>query len=291
VTGSPKVKTMEIIAHEEPSPRGVYCGALGYVAPGGDAVFNVAIRTMTLANGEAEFPVGSGVVADSAVGTEYDECLLKARVLSRGALPEFQLLETLLWQPVGGYYLLVRHLERLLDSAAYFDFTVDPVRVRQALSQATARRTEPLRVRLLVSRRGEPTVEVAPLTGATSPFRTVRVARTAVDSNHVFLYHKTTQRSTYVRARTERGVADDVLLFNERGELTESTIANLALCLDGVWYTPPVTSGLLAGVMRAQLLEDGELHERVLTLGDLQRATGLRLLNALRGVFDVKLLE
>jgi para-aminobenzoate synthetase/4-amino-4-deoxychorismate lyase len=139
VTGAPKVRTMEILADLEPSPRGVYTGAIGYVAPGGDAQFNVAIRTavVDLEKQQLSFGVGSGIVWDSSAAGEYDECLLKAAVLGR-VLPEFDLLETMRWSPANGVYLLERHLRRLRDSAEYFGFSFHERTVADALERAVS---------------------------------------------------------------------------------------------------------------------------------------------------------
>ena len=150
VTGAPKVRTMEILKDLEPESRGVYTGAVGYVAPGGDAQFNVAIRTAVVdeGRGTVSFGVGSGIVWDSDAAAEYDECLLKGTVLGRAAAA-FDLLETLRWTPDGGFFLLERHLRRLQESAEYFDFRCDPHAIREALSAAISGADLPLRVRML----------------------------------------------------------------------------------------------------------------------------------------------
>jgi len=287
VTGAPKVKTMEIIRELESGPRGVYCGAFGVVYPGGDCVFNVPIRTMTIQNGIAVYPVGSGLVADSEGRDEYAECLVKARVLDRG-LSEYQLLETLLWN-ADGYYLLDRHLSRLNRSSELLGFELNESAVRQALSAAVEDHSEPMRVRLLVSEDGHYDIEVGRIADFSKPVLTVKLADEPVDSENRFLYHKTTRRAVYNRERERLNGADDAILYNRRGELTESTIANIALCLDGTWVTPPVSSGLLAGVMREELLANGTLKERVLSINDLKSAEGIRLMNSVRGVWDVSL--
>ena len=288
ITGAPKVKTMSIIAEEEQAPRGVYCGSVGYLKPNGDCVFNVAIRTLTIIDDQAEYPVGSGVVSDSTSDNEYEECLIKARVLDREPASAFQLLETLRWRPDEGYYLLDRHLSRISQSAEYFSFPFDSSAVRQQLDQAAAQWTGQMRVRLLIDQNGEIEIQSFDMPSAASPFTRARLARDPIDSNNVFLYHKTTCRDVYAPATAERTSDTDVILFNERDELTESTIANVALKLDGVWYTPPISCGLLAGTMREKLLATGELTEKVLLVDDLQRAQGIRLINSVRGAVDVE---
>lgn len=288
ITGAPKVSTMRIIHDLEPEPRGVYTGSIGYIAPGRRAQFNVAIRTAVIdrARGQADYGVGSGVVWDSDAVSEYDECLLKARVLYARpeARADFRLLESLRWTPEEGYFLLDRHLERLRESAVYFNFRHDEAVIERALAEFAAHLAEESKIRLLFDRRGLIEIEVRPLAmdASPAPLR-VGLARTPVITTDVRLYHKTTRRDIYDTARASRPDCDDVILWNERGELTETTIANLVLLIDGRHYTPPVSAGLLAGTMRAHLLARGEIEERVLALSDLSRATGIWLINSVRG--------
>jgi para-aminobenzoate synthetase/4-amino-4-deoxychorismate lyase len=281
ITGAPKARTMEIIAELEDRPRGIYTGTVGYVAPNGDATFNVAIRTALVdtARESLTFGVGSGVVWDSDAAAEYAECLLKGGVLTATA-PECELLETLAWAPDGGYAVLDGHLKRLAQSARYFDIAYQETAVRAALDRAVAGASSPQRVRLLVSENGAARTESAPLVPTVDPVR-VRLAQTPVDSADRFLFHKTTRRAVY-ESRLEADV-DDVLLWNERGELTESTIANIVVELDGALVTPPVEAGLLAGSFRAGLVDDGKVVERTVPVADLERATGLWLVNSVRG--------
>ena len=167
VTGAPKVRTMEILADLEPEPRGVYTGAIGYVAPGGDAQFNVAIRTavVDLRRQRLSFGVGSGIVWDSNAAGEYDECLLKAAVLSRVS-PEFELLETMRWSPAEGFFLLERHLRRLGESAEYFGFPSDQRRGRRRARASVSGAAGSLRVRLRLSSNGAPARGLHPLAGS-----------------------------------------------------------------------------------------------------------------------------
>ncbi len=291
VTGAPKRRTMEILAGLETSPRRVYCGAVGFAAPGGRAQFNVAIRTALVerATGRAAYGVGSGIVWDSTCAGEAAEWETKTRVL-REAPRRFELLETLRWTPEEGYALRGRHLDRMEASARYFDFP--PVReaAGRALDAAAAAfPAAPRRVRLLADRAGRCRCEAAPL-GAVPPRGRPRVAFAAgpVDERDVFLYHKTTVRDAYERARAGRPDVDDVLLWNRRGEVTESTLANVVAEIGGAACTPPVSCGLLAGTARAEALARGELRERVLTRGDLRRAGRLWLLNSVRGRYEVE---
>ena len=122
ITGAPKIRTMEIINELGPSARGIYTGDIGFIAPGGDCRFNVAIRTVVLDSetGDATFGVGGGITIDSTAEREYDECLLKSSFLNVSTAP-FRLLESILLED-GEFFLLSRHIERLRSSANYFGF-------------------------------------------------------------------------------------------------------------------------------------------------------------------------
>lgn len=285
ITGAPKRSTMKIIRALENTPRGVYCGTLGFIQPNGDAQFNVAIRTAVIdrERGTAEYGVGSGVVWDSEAADEWAECQIKARVLNTQR-PKFELLESLLWKPVIGYWLLEKHLARLKDSAAYFDLAVNAEEVRarlEALAQTLA--PVPHKVRLTISQAGEIQCAAAPLAENAPQPLALAVAPAPIASSDVFLFHKTTHRQVYDDARAACPDADDVLLWNERGEVTEALTNNVAVKLAGEWFTPPVPCGLLAGTLRAQLLEEGQLRERVILLEELRQAEELAVFNSVRG--------
>ncbi|MGE5227798.1 MAG: chorismate-binding protein [Planctomycetaceae bacterium] len=297
VTGAPKVATMGIVAALEDSPRGVYCGAVGYVAPPGApgprVRFNVAIRTVThdAETGTAEYGVGGGITWDSRADAEYDETVAKARVLT-ARRPPFRLLETLRHEPGRGYARLPEHLARLADSAAYFGFDLDDHAVGEALEREAGRfPTKPSRVRLLVDRRGAVEAGSAPLAAPAGPVRLAVDRAHPVDPAEPLLFHKTTLRDPYEQAAARFPDADDVVLVNPRGEVTETTIANLAARIDGVWWTPPVESGLLPGCERAALVADGTLRERTVTVRELREAEEVAVLNSVRGVRRAVLLD
>ena len=284
ITGAPKVHTTQIIREVEPGPRGLYTGAIGHVTPGGAAWFNVAIRTVFVdkARRRAVYGVGGGVVWDSEPEQEYEECLLKARVLT-ARRPPFELLETLLWEPETGYFLLRRHLERMRNSARYFGYAVDTERIAEnLLKRAGGFAAQPHRVRVLAAADGSRRIEPAVFTPA--PGRTWRVALAPgpVDASDCFLYHKTTHRTVYETMRNAVPDANDVILWNEAGEVTESSIANVVVQRGGIRYTPPVKCGLLAGVYRDTLVETGEMQERVITRDELRSAEALFLINSVR---------
>jgi para-aminobenzoate synthetase/4-amino-4-deoxychorismate lyase len=292
ITGAPKPRTMSIIAELEQSPRHVYTGAIGYFAPQRRAQFNVAIRTVLVdrERAQAEYGVGGGIVWDSEAEDEFAECNTKARVLTT-TRPPFQLLETLRWTREEGYFLLDYHLRRLRRSAAYFGFAHDGDAVRDALAEGTGTWESPAyRVRLLLARDGTITIENQPFDPAPTRYpRRVCLAPWPIKRDDPFLYHKTTNRGLYEKALAACPGYDDVLLWNEDGELTESCIANLVVERDGVRVTPPLRSGLLPGTYRAWLLDQGLVQERVVTLADLPHCKNIWLVNALRKEQDVRL--
>jgi para-aminobenzoate synthetase/4-amino-4-deoxychorismate lyase len=288
VTGAPKVSTTRLIARLEGSPRGVYCGAVGMIEPGGDAVFNVPIRTVVVdsSEGAAEYGTGGGVTWYSTPGGEYAEALDKARLLAEDT-SAFELLETLRLEG-GRYDLLEEHLARVKSSARYFDFNVSESRVREALNGHASGRASrpPRRVRLLVSREGRVRVESEAL-AETRGVQRVALALTPVDRRERFLYHKTTRRGVYESRRAEREGVFDVLLWNEEGELTEFTNGNLVVELEGRRWTPPRECGLLAGTFREALLRGGEVSERALRAEDLARSSRVWFVNGVRGWIEV----
>lgn len=297
ITGAPKPRTMRIIRELEPEPRRLYTGAIGFVAPAGAgrprrAQFNVAIRTVLVDReaGQAEYGVGGGIVWDSDAADEYAECQIKARVLQRRP-SAFQLLESLRWEPDAGYERLDRHLARLRASADYFDFALDLEQARaELLALARTLTGRAHKVRLRVDRAGAVLCTAEPITPPAGPAQ-LALAPGPVDSGDVFLYHKTTRRDVYAAARAACPDADDTVLWNERGEITEACFGNLAVQLGGVWVTPPVECGLLAGVYRAELLAEGQLAERVITRADLAQAQGLAVLNSVRRWREAVLME
>lgn len=284
ITGAPKGRTMQLIAELERAPRGPYTGSIGFLAPGRRAQFNVAIRTALIdrEQGSIEYGVGSGVVWDSRSAAEYDECLLKARVVTQ-APRRFELLETLLWEADDGWFLLERHLARLSRSADYFDFALDIAAVRARLDELVRTFVEPRqRVRITVARDGAIDASAGALDEHSVQFVRLGLARQPIDASDPFLFNKTTQRAVYERARAGVADVDDVVLWNDGGEVTETTIANLVIERGGRRLTPALACGLLPGVLRAQLLDDGAIEEAHLTIDDLRRAQRVWVINSVR---------
>ena len=294
VTGAPKVRTMEIIAEVERAARGIYTGSIGYLSPGGDMAFNVAIRTVCIdrKTGIAEFGVGSGITCDSSSDGEYEECLTKARMLAQQQ-PVFDLFETLRYDGKNGFFLLKRHIDRIEASARYFGFAFDRSSVLSALKSAVSGLDKsPHRVRLVLSRKGCVQVETASLKNASqNRALSARISPLPVDSRDPLLFHKTTRREPYTSRLNMYPTCEEIILMNERGEATECSIGNLVAKLDDLYVTPPISCGLLGGTFRAELLSRGKLTERVLKIDDLKRAETLYMINSVRKWTRLKLVE
>ena len=284
ITGAPKVSTMRIISELETTPRRIYTGSIGYISQNRKAKFNVAIRTALIDREiqRAEYGVGGGIVWDSTSADEYTEALLKAQVLTE-QFPNFSLLETMLWTPDEGFFLREKHVARMLDSAHYFDFPISKKDFDEYLDNISSNFDSSQRVRLLLDRSGALNSEAKVFQPPeNSPPLKVPLAREPVDTNNVFLFHKTTHRAIYESARKNFTNYDDVLLYNERGEVTEFTIGNLVLELGGKLITPPLSSGLLAGTFRAHLLETGQVVERTIQVQELKDCTKIFMVNSVR---------
>ena len=291
ITGAPKVSTMSIIADLESTPRQIYTGTIGYLSPGRKAKFNVAIRTALVdqERDKAEYGVGGGIVWDSTSTDEYAEALLKARVLMQST-PPFSLLETILWTPEKKFFLYEKHIERMRDSADYFDIPITKQKLEEYFEQISSKFRTVQRVRVLLDQEGRLSHESHPLD---LPKKTrlpkTSLAKKPVDSRNVFLFHKTTLRDVYESARVGLDEFDDVLLYNEKGNLTEFTIGNLVVELEGQLFTPPISCGVLAGTFRAHLLETGEVVERSVSVQQLTRCTKVFRINSIRCWQEVEL--
>jgi len=279
ITGAPKIRTMQIIRELERFPRGAYTGTIGLLKPRGDCVFNVAIRTVVVdtESKQATFGVGGGVTIDSTAEREYEECLVKSRFLHTAPV-EFQLFESMLLED-GEYFLLARHLERLRHSAEYFGFVFPEEEINVALGGA-ANASVAFKVRLVLWKDGKIETLISRIENADS-VKHIALAATPVDSADPFLYHKTTLRDYH---------SDDVIFWNERGEITESRIANVVVEIDRQLFTPPVSAGLLAGTFRDQLLHEGKIKERVITVEELENASEVFLINSVRKWMKVSLI-
>jgi para-aminobenzoate synthetase/4-amino-4-deoxychorismate lyase len=302
ITGAPKRRTMEIIAELEPAPRGLYTGAIGWFDPPvggraiGDFCLNVPIRTLTLqaeTNGvrAGEMGVGAGIVYDSEAADEFAECRLKARFLT-GLANDFDLFETMYATRAGGARHADRHLARLAASARYFGFPWDESAARAYLAMACAAlpADTPHRLRLALNNAGAFAVQTGELAPLQQPVR-VLLASDAVQSGDLFLRHKSTLRARYDAAWQAAEVkgAFDQLFFNERGELAEGGRSSVFVRIGGNWLTPPLSCGLLPGVMRSVVLEAWNAREQVITRVMLEGAEEIAVCNALRGAMRATL--
>jgi para-aminobenzoate synthetase/4-amino-4-deoxychorismate lyase len=226
-------------------------------------------------------------VAESEVENEYRECLTKAKILSHVKQPVFQIIETILFLPSLDYQLIDLHLMRLNTSAEYFGYPCPLEKIINRLRKDSADWTNPMKIRLLLDASGTFSIETTPVFH-TRVKDTVRVSLSAspISSDNIFLYHKTTNRQVYEHAMAAVSGVDDVILYNERDEITEATIANIAVYIDNQWVTPPVSCGLLPGTMRQKLLHKGKINERVITRRELQDAKQITLFNSIRGEYD-----
>ncbi len=288
ITGAPKIRAMQIAAQLEARPRQLYTGALGWLAPNGDLRLNVAIRTLELAaGGKGKLGVGSGIVADSRPAAEWQECLLKARFLT-DCDPGLRLIETLRREN-GDYPRLAGHLARLRRSAEWLGFVLDEPAVGEALASQPA--TGLWRVRLTLGKAGDIELQVFPLPDTSEDLRYARLAEDRIDSGDPLRHHKTTERRLYDVALAGLPADSsifDVVFLNERSEVAEGARSNVFVERDGLLLTPPLASGCLPGVLRDELLADGQAVEAILRPEDLR--SGFWLGNALRGLVRVELL-
>ncbi len=288
ITGAPKIRAMEAIAAIEQGARGPYTGAIGRLDPSGDAMFNVAIRTLLIQGGDddARFGAGGGIVADSQADEEWDEARAKGAFLNGGP-PGFDLIETMAFHPQTGIALLDRHLMRMKASANRFGFAFDRHAARNELQAATFRLKDPSRVRLLLAPSGAIAIESAPRPDAPAAPVTVAVRPLPVDPADFRLRHKTSDRAFYDEARQAAG-AFEVIFVDANGLLTEGSFTSIFAKRGDTLVTPALLgSGLLPGVLRAELLARGEAVEGALTLDDL--SNGFFIGNALRGLIPARL--
>ncbi len=305
ITGAPKIRTMQIIDELEKERRGVYTGAIGYFSPDGSAVFNVPIRTIRLQGRSGEMGIGAGITYDSIAEEEWEESLLKGRFLTHSQAA-FELFETILWQPGTGYWLLEEHLLRLAGGAQFFKFSCDLEVVRSQLSREKDSFAEGCyRVRLVLAKDGRITLSSLPC--AAPLFTQLSISQFSevsdcplvdfsphpVDAKSPWLYYKTTMRGLYDAQYKEaqKNGLFDYIFCNSAGEVTEGCISNIIIFRQGIYVTPPVTSGLLSGVMRQHILEDDTVpvDEKILTRQDVISAEAIFVCNSVRGIVRVKL--
>lgn len=294
VTGAPKIKTMEIIKNIETESRGVYTGAIGYISPDKQACFNVAIRTARIRGGRGEIGVGGGILYESEEKSEYEEAMLKSQFFVRRQW-DFSLIETILWVRDEGFFLIEGHFQRLDKSCRYFSIPLNLKELEKKFSRLArelflSKENAKFKIRVLVDRQGAVTIEKLPFEAAPAPAR-VKISSYRVNSQDVFLYHKTTRRQVYdyeLAAAHARGFFE-VIFLNEKEEVTEGAVTNLFIENNGRLYTPAVESGLLAGVLREDLIMQKKVIEKTLYLEDVFAADKVYIGNSVRGLISAKI--
>jgi len=296
VTGAPKLKSMEIIKSLERKPRGVYTGAIGYFSPAGEAVFNVAIRTIMIKGNKGQMGIGSGITWSSRCEDEYNECLLKANFLTAVENPwvslNFRLVETILCR--GGKYTFLKwHLKRMKGSADYFAFVFDCAKIMNLLKNNLKflDSSKKYKVRILLDKNGDVQIENSLIDDENGrhPYYAV-ISDKKVDSGNVFLYHKTDNRRLYDEAyqQARKGGFFDVIFTNEKGEVTEGSITNIFIKKDNKFITPPVSCGLLNGIYRQRFIARFKgVLEKAITIQELLGADEVYLCNSVRGMVRV----
>jgi para-aminobenzoate synthetase/4-amino-4-deoxychorismate lyase len=287
ITGAPKIAAIEALRRLEPEPRGPYTGSMGWIEPGGDAAFNVLIRTLEWPRGasRARLGLGSGVVVDSKPRDEWAECRLKGAFVERER-QSFDLIETMRFCPQEGILELGRHLDRLSASSQALDFRFDRHGARNELQAATFGRKERAMVRLLLSPTGTMAIQVKPFESPGETPVSVAVRPLPVATSDFRLRHKTTDRRFYDRARQEEG-AYETIFVDGNGRLTEGSRTNIFVERNGRLLTPPAVNGLIPGILRAKLIDEGKAEEAELTVDDL--SGGFFIGNIVRGLMPARL--
>lgn len=289
ITGLPKKETMDVISEVEHETRDVYCGAIGYITPNQEAIFNVPIRTAVIdtQTNEAIYGVGGGITLESVAEDEYKEVLTKTAILHTKQ-PDYQLLESLRLED-GHYFLFDEHMRRLKQSAIYFNVNLDMKKIKQSLhSFADVHPKDTYKIRLMVNRNGDYIIEGNRINDNKNLQPTiVKLAMDSIDKEDVFHYHKTTYREIYEKHHSTETF--DVLLWNKDEEITEFTNGNVVVEVNGKLYTPPVSCGLLPGTFREHLLNEKIILEKIITLDELTTCHTLWFINSVRKWVPVQL--
>ncbi len=290
VTGAPKIRTMQIIHTLESGKRGVYCGAIGYISPKKKAVFSVPIRTLQKRKGKWIYRVGSGIVWDSKPELEWDECKTKCKFLTASELPDFEILESILWNRRLVY--LRDHIRRMKHSAKYFNIPFLMTKLEKTIS-AIRKKLHPnhkYKIRIFLKKNGSFRWDYLPL----ESFPCMKITNIflndkPIDESNIFLYHKTTYRHWYDGAmkKIKKGESYDVIFFNAKGEITEGARTNIFIEKNGILITPAISCGLLPGVLRENLLRKKKCEESIITIDDIKKADKIYCGNSVRGLVRV----
>ena len=300
ITGAPKISSVNLINKLEKSPREIYTGSIGFWTPDSYAQFNVAIRTLLfdLNKKNISYGVGSGIVWDSDVDEEWEEGIVKTKILYNinKNYKEFSIFETILWKIESGFTYLDDHISRLINSADYFQFKYDEDEIKEKFKlldlnlKSLDKINHQYKVKLILEENGKVKLIYQKWDPKTAKIYKIILGKNCkIDSKDPFLYHKTTQRKVYENARNTYPEYDDVLLINEKNEVTESTIANIIIKQNNEFYTPPVSCGLLEGVYRKNMINENKLKEKILTIDEVMNADEVNLINSIRGIWNVSL--
>jgi len=296
VTGAPKIRTMEIIKQLEPEERKIYTGSIGYIGPDETSVFNVAIRTLLIKGTKGEMGIGGGITYSSCPESEWNECKLKTKFLTQ--VP-FKLIETMRVSKKEHLFLFNKHLKRLRASAKFFGFEFELKKIRAEIEQTikTLRPDMNYKLRLLLSESGAISVSASVLKEQRSNAGLPKIYLSPHRSNpeNIYLYHKTTRRRLYNRECNlyKKQGFFDVIFLNTKEELCEGAISNIFLKKNGVYYTPPVSCGLLPGVFREHFIKThkSKVKEKILRVKDLRTADIIYCANSVRRMLKVKLVQ
>jgi para-aminobenzoate synthetase/4-amino-4-deoxychorismate lyase len=295
ITGAPKIRTMEIIAELEKGCRGVYTGAIGFISPQKKAVFSVPIRTLHKPHSAKtwQFRVGGGIVWDSRPKSEWQECMIKSRFLT-ASIPEFKIVEAMHFKN-NRISFLKEHLQRMSASAQYFSFPFQQKTARQFILDSCENLpvSNTFKIRFLIDKQGLYSFEFTEIFPRDSVFTgKLLISPSRTDSSCAFMFHKTTHRPWYEKAmaNARKGKCLDTVFLNKSGEIAECSTNNIFVEKKGTLYTPPITSGLLPGILRANLIKTGKCREKVLYLKDLHKADAIYCGNSVRGLVRVQFL-
>ncbi len=290
ITGTPKIKAMEIIANNEKTARKIYTGSIGCIDTNGDFCFNVAIRTLLNSAEHAELGIGGAIIADSAPESEWEEALAKSNFFAY-SLSNFQILETLLWEKEKGFYMLEEHITRMRTSQKYFNRNINENKIKESLNKLTINLDNTsanfAKTRLLLSSSGDIQAEYTVLEypNWVKPYLKIDISKQHTDSHNIFLYHKTTNRDLYnneFKNAIQNGF-DDILFLNQKDEITECAISNIFIKKNNKWFTPAISSGLLPGIWRSLMIKKLQASEKILFLKDLHNADKIIIGNSVRG--------
>lgn len=278
ITGAPKTSTMQIIANIENSARGVYCGTIGYIEPlKNKAIFNIPIRTLTIHDGQLHYGVGGGITWDSTSQDEYDEVLAKSAILTRTACTPDAIIESLLLEN-GQIWLPDEHLTRLTQSAYYFDFNCDITNIKQQLAQiANSYAQGRYKLRIEQPAKGNALITIDAIS-APMQINKLAFAPQCVNSNNVYLYHKTSNRHHFPTLTTGK----EYINFNQNDEITEFVNGNIVVLINQQWFTPKISSGLLPGTMRQYYLDNQKILEKTISKNELLQAEKIAFINSVR---------